>query len=114
MYRIFVVEDDPGIAQGIFDLVVLWGMEAVLAQDFREITKEFQEAAPQLVLMDITLPFYNGYHWCQEIRKLSRVPMSFYTRKVGLVNKKKNIRRHCRAFNCILMLCMVYSCCTFL
>lgn len=77
MYRIFVVEDDPGIAQGIFDLVVLWGMEAVLAQDFREITKEFQEAAPQLVLMDITLPFYNGYHWCQEIRKLSRVPIIF-------------------------------------
>ena len=77
MYRIFVVEDDPGIAQGIFDLVVLWGMEAVLAQDFRKITKEFQEAAPQLVLMDITLPFYNGYHWCQEIRKLSRVPIIF-------------------------------------
>lgn len=77
MYRILVVEDDPGIAQGIFDLVVLWGMEAVLAQDFREITKEFQEAAPQLVLMDITLPFYNGYHWCQEIRKLSRVPIIF-------------------------------------
>ena len=77
MYRIFVVEDDPGIAQGIFDLVVLWGMEAMLAQDFREITKEFQEAAPQLVLMDITLPFYNGYHWCQEIRKLSRVPIIF-------------------------------------
>lgn len=45
--------------------------------------------------------------------KLSRVPMPFYTRKVGLVNKKKNIRRHCRAFNCILILCMVYSCCTF-
>lgn len=46
--------------------------------------------------------------------KLSRVPMSFYTRKVGLVNKKMNIRRHSHAFNCILMLCMVYSCCTFL
>lgn len=45
--------------------------------------------------------------------KLSRAPMPFYTRKGRLVNKKTNIRRHCRAFNCILILCMVYSCCTF-
>lgn len=46
-------------------------------QDFRNVMKSFAEYDPHLVLMDITLPFYNGYHWCSEIRKVSDVPVIF-------------------------------------
>jgi len=77
MYKIYIVEDDLGIAQGVQAQAAMWGLEVVLAEDFKDITAEFQRVAPQLVLMDITLPFFNGYHWCQEIRKLSKVPIIF-------------------------------------
>lgn len=77
MYKILIVEDDLGIAQGVQTQAAMWGLEVVLAEDFKNITAEFQRVAPQLVLMDITLPFFNGYHWCQEIRKLSKVPIIF-------------------------------------
>ena len=54
-----------------------WGCGCRVAQDFRAVLQEFAAYDPQLVLMDITLPFYNGYHWCSEIRKLSKVPVMF-------------------------------------
>lgn len=77
MYRIFIVEDDPGIAQGIEQLVKTWEMDARCAADFRNIMTEFAEYAPHLVLMDVALPFFNGYYWCGEIRKVSSVPILF-------------------------------------
>ena len=54
-----------------------WGFEARQAEDFRKITEEFSAFQPHLVLLDIMLPFYNGYYWCGEIRKVSRVPVIF-------------------------------------
>ena len=77
MYRIFIVEDDRGIAQAIKKQAELWNMEARCAQSFSSIMAEFAEYDPHLVLMDISLPFYNGYHWCSEIRKVSKVPVIF-------------------------------------
>lgn len=77
MYRIFIVEDDDGIAQGISALLENWGMEPVRARNFRDITGEFVASGAQMVLMDIGLPFMNGYHWCQEIRRVSSVPILF-------------------------------------
>ena len=77
MYRIFIVEDDEGIARGVTQLVNAWGMEAVTVRDFRNVSGEFAACNPQLVLMDIGLPFMNGYHWCSEIRKISNVPVMF-------------------------------------
>lgn len=77
MYRIFIVEDDEGIARGITQLVNAWGMEAVTVRDFRNVSGEFAACNPQLVLMDIGLPFMNGYHWCSEIRRVSKVPIIF-------------------------------------
>lgn len=77
MYRIFIVEDDEGIARGVEQQIRSWGMEAVTASDFQNITREFAACQPHLVLMDIGLPFMNGYHWCNEIRRVSKVPIIF-------------------------------------
>lgn len=77
MYRIFIVEDDEGIARGVAQLVNAWEMEAVTVRDFRNVSGEFAACNPQLVLMDIGLPFMNGYHWCSEIRRVSKVPIIF-------------------------------------
>ncbi len=77
MYRILVVEDDRGIAQGIAKLLENWDMEPVSVSNFRDITGEFAASGAQMVLMDIGLPFMNGYYWCQEIRRVSSVPIIF-------------------------------------
>ncbi len=77
MYRILVVEDDPGIARGLGQLIAAWGMEAVTVRDFQNVSGEFAACNPHLVLMDIGLPFMNGYHWCSEIRRVSQVPIIF-------------------------------------
>lgn len=77
MYKILIVEDDAGIAEGIAAQLGSWGHEARCIRDFANVMKEFSEFSPHLVLMDITLPFYNGYHWCGEIRKVSKVPIIF-------------------------------------
>lgn len=76
-YRIYIVEDDMGIAQGVKTCLEGWGMQVRAVGDFRKVMEEFLEYQPHLVLMDITLPFMGGYHWCQEIRKLSSVPIVF-------------------------------------
>ena len=77
MYRIFLVEDDRGIAEAISAQTALWDMETVCVKDFRRVMAEFTACAPQLVLLDISLPFYDGYHWCREIRSVSKVPVIF-------------------------------------
>ena len=77
MYRIFVVEDDPGIAQAVCAHLRQWELDARSAQNFRAVMEEFAAFDPQLVLLDISLPFFNGYHWCTQIRKVSQVPVIF-------------------------------------
>ena len=77
MYRIFIVEDDPVIVSALCAHMEKWGFECRGVEDFRKVTEEFAAYAPHLVLMDISLPFYDGYHWCAEIRKLSKAPMIF-------------------------------------
>ena len=77
MYRIFLVEDDPVIAQTVQKHLESWGWQVKAATDFTDVMTDFVAFDPQLVLLDISLPFYNGYHWCGEIRKVSRVPVIF-------------------------------------
>lgn len=77
MYKLFVVEDDAGIAEAISVKAQNWGFDVRCARDFRNITGEFAEFEPHIVLLDLILPFYNGFHWCGEIRKLSSVPVIF-------------------------------------
>ena len=77
MDRIFVVEDEPGIAQAVCRHLTQWGYETRAAQDFRNVMAELTAFDPRLVLLDISLPFYNGYYWCTQIRKTSQLPVIF-------------------------------------
>ena len=77
MYRIYIVEDDGIIAGKIKEHMTSWGFEAQCASDFRNIMSEFAQYDPHMVLLDISLPFFNGYHWCEEIRRVSKVPVIF-------------------------------------
>jgi two-component system response regulator protein BraR/BceR len=86
MYKIFIVEDDAVIARSVERHLVSWGYETASAHDLENVMPEFVKYAPQLVLMDISLPFYNGYHWCGEIRKISKVPVIFITSMSDNIN----------------------------
>jgi DNA-binding response OmpR family regulator len=77
MHRILIVEDDGAIAGAIRRHVETWGFEARAVEDFQNVLREFVQYDPQLVLLDIALPFFSGYHWCGEIRKISKVPVIF-------------------------------------
>lgn len=77
MYKLLIVEDEQGISEEIKRQAENWGLEVRCAADFRNIMAEFAEFDPQIVLMDIALPFFDGYHWCSEIRKVSKVPIIF-------------------------------------
>ena len=77
MYTVFLVEDDRGIAEAIKTQAQQWGLLVHIAADFRNVLQEFLTVKPQLVLLDISLPFYDGFHWCQEIRRVSKVPILF-------------------------------------
>ena len=76
-HKILIVEDDAAIAGAITRILDSWQMESRCVRDFRDVLREFTEYDPHLVLMDVTLPFFNGYHWCSEIRKFSAVPVLF-------------------------------------
>lgn len=77
MYRIFIIEDDYAMAQTMKKQLEVWGHEIRLAEDFQNVIPEFVEYDPHLVMVDIMLPFFNGYHWCSEIRRISNVPVIF-------------------------------------
>lgn len=76
-YRILIVEDEAGIAEAVQARMARWGLKAEIVTDFRKVMDDFERVRPHLVLMDISLPFMNGYHWCTEIRKISPVPVVF-------------------------------------
>ena len=86
MYRIFLVEDDEVIAGAVARYLKGWGYTVRCAREFDRVLQEFTDFDPQLVLLDISLPFFNGYHWCQEIRKVSKVPILFLTSAGDSVN----------------------------
>lgn len=77
MQKIYLVEDDATIVSVLADYLRQWGYECYPAKKFAEILQEFRAVSPDLILLDISLPYYNGYHWCQEIRNISEVPIIF-------------------------------------
>ncbi|MCQ2450529.1 MAG: response regulator transcription factor [Clostridia bacterium] len=77
MYKVLAVEDDAGILTGIKDTLSPWDIEVSGVNDFKNIIGEFSAYCPHLVLMDISLPFKDGYHFCREIRNISSVPIVF-------------------------------------
>ena len=77
MYKILIVEDDPVISRTIKEQLEQWGYDSFCVENFQQVAEQFLTYDPQLVLMDISLPFFNGYYWCGEIRKYSKVPILF-------------------------------------
>lgn len=87
MYRIFIVEDDAVIAKILKEHLEKWDYQVDIACDLKNVTDEFEKINPHVVLMDISLPFYNGYHWCTQIRSKSNVPVIF----ISSMNENMNI-----------------------
>lgn len=87
MYRILIIEDDDGIAKAISDSLLHYRIDSKIVDDFSKVMEIFRDYEPHLVLLDINLPFYDGYHYCQEIRKLSKLPIIF----ISSANSNMNI-----------------------
>lgn len=77
MYKLLIIEDDTGIADAIKIQAEMWNLEVSIVENFRNVLQEFVQFQPHIVLLDIGLPFFDGYHWCGEIRKISNVPIIF-------------------------------------
>ncbi|MGQ7417647.1 response regulator transcription factor [Streptococcus suis] len=77
MQKILVIEDDKTISQLVAKNLINWGYQVQEVQDFQTVLDQISDFQPHLILLDIGLPFFNGYYWCQEIRKTSRVPIMF-------------------------------------
>ena len=86
MYRIYLVEDDEMIAGLMKKHLESWGYQVDIVKDFTNVLGEFAKLNPQLVLLDLKLPFFNGFHWCEEIRKLSQVPVIFVSSAADNMN----------------------------
>ncbi len=86
MYRLLIVEDDKGIAEAIKTQAEIWDFSVRIAENFRNVMTDFADFDPHIVLLDITLPFFNGFHWCTEIRKVSRVPIIFISSAADNMN----------------------------
>jgi len=83
MYRIFIIEDDDKIASILKKNMDKYGFEAVVVTQFREIMPELEAYDPHLVLLDINLPYYDGYYWCRQIRTRSSIPIIFISARAG-------------------------------
>ena len=77
MYKILIVEDDDTITAVLTRTLLKWNYEVQAVVDFGRVGEQFAQFSPDLVLLDISLPFFDGYYWCQEIRKTSQVPIIF-------------------------------------
>lgn len=86
MNRILIVEDDETIALSLANHLKKWDYETIVATNFKDIVELFIKEEPHLILMDISLPFFNGYHWCNEIRKISKVPIIFISSATDNMN----------------------------
>lgn len=75
--KILIVEDDPVLAEELREFLRHWGYETEAARQFDRIDEEFSRERPQLILMDINLPYYDGFYWCSRIRQISQVPVIF-------------------------------------
>ena len=86
MYKLMLIEDDPVSAGQLADFLRSWNYEVVPVADYTAVLAEFCREMPQLVLLDISLPYYNGYYWCEQIRKVSKVPIIFISGQADNMN----------------------------
>lgn len=85
--KIFLVEDDATIVSVIQQHLTQWGLDCEIANDFQHVFEEYQAIHPDLVILDISLPYFNGFYWCQEIRKVSEVPIIFLSSAKDQMNQ---------------------------
>lgn len=85
-YKILLVEDDAVIRRAIAAHIRSWGYEAVEVENFEQVMGIFTREEPHLVLLDISLPFFNGFHWCMQIRQVSKVPIIFISSAADNMN----------------------------
>lgn len=86
MYKLLIVEDDLTIASALQAHFAAWNFEVQCVTDFQKVMEQFTAFAPHLVLLDISLPFCDGYHWCREIRAVSKVPVIFLSSAADNLN----------------------------
>lgn len=86
MYKLLIIEDDKGIAEAMKVQAEMWDLQVHCVENFRNVMAEFAEFTPHIILLDISLPFFNGYHWCSEIRKVSKVPIIFISSAADNMN----------------------------
>jgi DNA-binding response OmpR family regulator len=86
-YKILIIEDDKTISESIKKHLEKWGYQVKCVTDFKEVLNEVTSFKPELILLDITLPFYNGFYWCNEIRKFTKIPIIF----ISSADDKMNI-----------------------
>ncbi|MGE7766614.1 response regulator transcription factor [Peribacillus sp. NPDC096540] len=87
MYKIFIVEDDVKIAAILINYFKRYGYEVSEAKELDDIFVEFKKIRPDLVLMDINLPFFDGFHWCRQMRTISKVPILFISARTDEMNQ---------------------------
>lgn len=75
--KVFIVEDERSIAQSICQILSQWNLQSKIIENFDKVCDEFLSYRPDIVLMDISLPYFDGYYWCNKIRQLSNVPIIF-------------------------------------
>lgn len=85
--KILIIEDDQIIADALKDELNRWQFEPAIIRDFNNIIEEVESLNPKLVLLDINLPSFNGYHWCQQIRQRSNVPIIFISSRTDSMNQ---------------------------
>lgn len=85
--KIMIIEDDMVIANELSDALIKWNYETFIVKNFNRILETFKEAMPEMVLLDINLPTFNGYHWCQEIRRISKVPIIFISSRTDSMDQ---------------------------
>lgn len=83
MQKVLIIEDDPKIAKHLESYIVKYGFNAIITENFDEVMDDFHKEKPDLVLLDINLPSFDGYYWCRQIRKESICPVIFISARVG-------------------------------
>ena len=97
---ILIVEDDAAIAQAMMQRLDSWGFQSVAVRDFKDVVGEFAKSRAHLVIMDVSLPYFDGFYWCRRIRELSKVPILFVSGDCDPVGEQG--RGVIRAYKCFL------------
>ncbi|EKN39410.1 DNA-binding response regulator, partial [Clostridium botulinum CFSAN001627] len=76
-YKIYIIEDDLSISLLLKDYITKYGFDVKIAENFENIMEDFNEFNPDVVLLDVNLPKYDGFYWCRRIRQKSKIPIIF-------------------------------------